>query len=106
MIPLEAIRDAVVVLLFCFGIFFFLVGTVGLVRLPDFFCRTHATSKCDSVGAVSLLLALAIHNGLDPSTLKILALIALVLLNSPTIGHALARAAHRTKLFAWHAERD
>jgi len=106
MIPLEAIRDATVVLLFCFGMFFFLVGTVGLVRLPDFFSRTHAASKCDSVGAGALLLALAIHNGLCPSTLKILVLIVLVLLNSPTIGHALARAAHRTKLLAWHAERE
>jgi multicomponent Na+:H+ antiporter subunit G len=48
--------------------------------------------------------ALAIFNGLDASTWKILALAALVLLSSPTVGHALARAAHRTGLKHWQAE--
>jgi monovalent cation/proton antiporter MnhG/PhaG subunit len=79
-------------------------GTLGLLRLPDFFSRTHAATKCDTIGAGSLLVALAIFNGLDASTWKILALAALVILSSPTVGHALARAAHRTGLKPWRVK--
>lgn len=104
MIPLVDIRTALTVVLATFGAFFFLVGTLGLLRLPDFYSRTHAATKCDTVGAGSILLALAVFSGADASTWKILALAALVLLSSPTAGHALARAAYRTGLEPWQAE--
>ncbi len=84
------------------GAIFFFAGTLGLLRLPDFYCRTHAATKCDTVGAGSLLVALAILSGPDPSTWKIAVLAALVLIFSPTSGHALARAAHRTGLAPRH----
>lgn len=104
MIPLVDIRTALTIVLATFGAFFFLVGTLGLLRLPDFYSRTHAATKCDTVGAGSILLALAVFSGVDASTWKILALAALVLLSSPTAGHVLARAAYRTGLEPWQAE--
>lgn len=104
MIPAEDIRNALTVVLAALGALFFLVGTIGLVRLPDFFARTHAATKCDTIGAGTLLVSLAVFNGLEAGTWKILVLAALVLLTSPTIGHALARAAHRSGLKPWRAE--
>jgi monovalent cation/proton antiporter MnhG/PhaG subunit len=83
------------------GGLFFLAGTLGLLRLPDFYSRVHAATKCDTVGAGAILLALAIHVAPHPEALKILALLLLVLLSSPTSGHALARAAHHTGLEPW-----
>ncbi len=85
------------------GALFFLIGTIGLLRLPDFFTRTHAATKCDTVGAGSLLLALAVWDGASLSTLKILMLVLIVLVASPTCGHALSRAAYRTGLKPWRA---
>lgn len=104
MIPLDAVRDSICVVLAMLGALFFLVGTVGLLRLPDFFCRTHAATKCDTVGAGSLLLALAIITGTPSAVAKIVLLALLVLVTSPTTGHSLARAAHRTGLTIWTAE--
>jgi multicomponent Na+:H+ antiporter subunit G len=83
------------------GGLFFLAGTLGLLRLPDFYSRVHAATKCDTVGAGAILVALAIHVAPHPEALKILALLLLVLLSSPTSGHALARAAHHTGLEPW-----
>lgn len=104
---LNAITSAVVAVLAILGSFFFLVGTVGVLRLPDFYSRTHAATKCDTVGAGSILMAAAIANGLGPETLKVVAIAGLVLISSPTAGHALARAAYRTGLTEWHkAERE
>ncbi|MCX8007660.1 MAG: monovalent cation/H(+) antiporter subunit G [Coriobacteriia bacterium] len=97
----EAIRNAAAVVLVCTGSFFFLVGTLGLIRFPDFYSRTHGATKCDTVGAGSILLGLALLRGLHADVLKILAIISLVLLTSPTAGHALARAAYRTGLRPW-----
>lgn len=91
----------VTVMLAVFGSFFFLVGTIGLLRLPDFYTRTHAATKCDTLGAGSILVALAVYTGFEPDTAKILAIAAMVLLTSPTVGHALARAAFRTGLVPW-----
>lgn len=101
---LGAITRTVTVVLAGVGGFFFLVGTLGLLRLPDFYARTHAATKCDTVGAGSVLVALAIYKGIDYDSLRILLIAGLVLLSSPTAGHALARAAFRTGVKPWRAE--
>ncbi|MDP2182223.1 MAG: monovalent cation/H(+) antiporter subunit G [Actinomycetota bacterium] len=92
---------AITIVFACIGAFFFLVGTIGMLRLPDFYSRTHAATKCDTLGAGSILVALAVYTGLKPDAFKILAIAAFVLLTSPTAGHALARAAFRSGLAPW-----
>ncbi len=103
MSALAAIVQALSIILCVVGAFFFFVGTLGILRFPDFFSRTHAATKCDTVGAGSILLGLTLLEGFTPDALKLLALAALVLLSSPTAGHALARAAYRTGLKPWRA---
>lgn len=83
------------------GVSFLLGGTVGLIRLPDLFARAHATSKCDTVGAGSILFALALQNGAGAGDLKLALLALLVVVSGPTTAHALARAAHRTGRVPW-----
>jgi multicomponent Na+:H+ antiporter subunit G len=101
MTAVEGTVVALTIVLSSIGAFFFFAGTLGMLRLPDFYCRTHAATKCDTVGAGSVLLALAVFNGFAASTAKILVLAVLILLTSPTSGHALARAAYRTGLLPW-----
>ncbi|MFW5926444.1 MAG: monovalent cation/H(+) antiporter subunit G, partial [Wenzhouxiangella sp.] len=74
----------------------------GLLRLPDFYTRVHAVTKCDALGAGMVLLGLAVLAGFDGNGIRIIALIALILLSSPTAGHALARAAWRAGLEPWY----
>ncbi len=93
------------VLLIFAGLAFLLFGTLGLLRLPDLYCRAHAATKCDALGAGLTLLGLAILAGPGGDALRLLALIALVLLASPTAGHALTRAAWHAGLRPWRRER-
>jgi monovalent cation/proton antiporter MnhG/PhaG subunit len=102
----RSVIDAAVIVIVGFGAFFFLVGTVGLLRLPDFYSRTHAATKCDTLGAGSVLVALALIQGFHVDSFKIVLLAVLVLLSSPTAGHALARAAFRAGLEPWRAGRE
>jgi len=101
---LATAHAAIVALLVIAGSAFFLVGTLGLLRFPDFYTRVHAVTKCDALGAGLVLLGLAVWRGPDGEGVRILALIALLLISSPTAGHALARAAFRTGLKPWTAE--
>ncbi|TRZ97586.1 MAG: cation:proton antiporter, partial [Deltaproteobacteria bacterium] len=45
------------------GAFFLLVGSVGLVRLPDFYCRNHATGKSDTLGVMLVIFGMILIEG-------------------------------------------
>ncbi len=91
----------VAVVLMLGGIFFLAVSALGLLRLPDFYARTHAVGKSETLGTILMLSGLAIYNGWDLSTVKIVFIVFFVLLANPTATHAIARAALRTGLPPW-----
>jgi multicomponent Na+:H+ antiporter subunit G len=46
-------------LIFCgAGLFFFLAGTVGLIRFPDILSRLHALTKADNLGLGLIVIGL------------------------------------------------
>ena len=47
------------------GAFFVLVGGLGLIRMPDFFTRLHASSVADTAGAGFILLGFMLQAGLS-----------------------------------------
>ena len=42
------------------GLFFLIVAAIGMIRLPDVFSRSHAVALTDSLGALFLLVGLAL----------------------------------------------
>ena len=55
--------DLLSALLLGAGSFFCVSGGVGLVRLPDFYTRTHAGGLTDTLGATLVLLVITSHLG-------------------------------------------
>ncbi len=96
-----ALLESAAVALVVIGVAFLLAGTIGLVRFPDVYTRAHAASKCDSAGAGSVLLGLALHDGFAFGDLKLVLLAILVVVSGPTTAHALARAAMRSGRRPW-----
>lgn len=76
-----------------FGIIFMLVGSIGILRLPDFYARTHAVSKSDTLGIIFVILGLVIYEGFTQSGLKLVLIVIFIALSNPVGSHALARAA-------------
>ena len=72
---------------------FCMVGAAGLVRMPDFYTRTHAASVIETLGAGLILLGLLLQAGLTLVAVKLLIIGMLIFFASPTATHALARAA-------------
>jgi len=89
------------------GLFFNLVGVVGLHRFPDIYTKLHAATKCTTFGSIFLITAVIVQSagiwaleGAYPSQSVIciravLVLVALLVTNA-TGAHAIARAAHRS----------
>ena len=79
------------------GLFFIVVGALGLVRMPELFTRMHATSVSETLGAGLLLLGLMLLSGISLVTLKLIFILALLVFTAPLVTHALAQAALHEK---------
>lgn len=78
------------------GAFGVLTASLGLLRLPEFFSRTHATGILDTLGAGMILLGFGLQTGLSLVTFKIALVFVFILITGPTAAHALARSALRS----------
>lgn len=96
----------VAVVLMLGGAFFLTVSALGLLRLPDFYARTHAVGKSETLGTILMLSGLAVYNGWELGTIKILFIVFFVLIANPTATHAIARAALRTGLQPWTRKKN
>ena len=75
------------------GVVFCVIGGVGLLRLPDLYTRTHAATITDTLGAGLILVGLMFQGGLSLITVKLVFVLVLLYLTSPTSAHALVKAA-------------
>lgn len=77
------------------GCFFFLAGTVGLLRFPDSLSRLHALTKADNLGLGLVVLGLLPQASSLLGALKLLAVWMLVQLSSATVAQVIAQALRR-----------
>jgi multicomponent Na+:H+ antiporter subunit G len=80
------------------GIAFDFLGVLGLLRLPDVYTRLQAATKCVTFGSAGLLFGIFILKGFTSFGFKVLLAIAFIFLTSPIAAHAIARAAHRSRI--------
>ncbi len=80
------------------GTMFLLLGSIGLIRLPDFYTRAHAATKPDTLGLILVLLGLAVRQGADLNSAKLILVTFIVAIANPAAAHALGRSALRARL--------
>ncbi len=81
-------------LIFLFlGSIFCLIGAIGLIRMPDFFTKMHASSLIETLATGFILLGLMFESGFSLITVKLVFIGLLILFTGPTATHALARGA-------------
>lgn len=83
------------------GVFFFLAGTVGLLRFPDVYTRLHALTKADCLGLGLVALGLAVEAESLGAALRLLLTWGLVLVASATSAHLVARGAEARGVTPW-----
>lgn len=87
--------DIVTIVAISAGVFFFLAGTVGLLRFPDTLTRLHALTKADNLGVGLLVLGLLPRAESLRDGIKLICVWLIVLLAGATVSQLIAYAARR-----------
>ena len=98
---LESIQEWAGNILITLGVFFTLLGSIGLNRFPDFYTRAHAATKPDTLGLILIMFGLAVWQGFDLQSAKLIFVTVLVAFTNPAAAHALGRSALRAGLKPW-----
>ena len=98
--------DILASILLITGGIFLIIGAIGLIRLPDFFTRTHAAGLIDTTGAGFILAGLMIEVGWSLNLAKLAMILLFLLFTSPTSSHALVHAALVSGLKPWQKSED
>lgn len=98
---MELFRDLLSWALILGGVGVILIGTYGLITLPDVFARMHGAGMTDTMGAALLLLGMLLQAPDWLVAVKLLCIAVFLGITSPTTSHALARAALHSGLTPW-----
>lgn len=83
------------------GMLLIVTAALGLVRLPDLLCRSHAVTKGLTLGIFLMLLGLWIDEPGPGKGLKITLAILFQILTIPISGHMVSRLALQKNLPRW-----
>ena len=104
--------DFIVILLLSGGLLFFTGGSIGIIRMPDFYSRLHPAGKLDTAGHVLAMAAMALYTLQDFSghslltAFKIMLIVVFVFFTSPTATNAIIDAGVRAGLRPWEKGRN
>ena len=91
-------------LLICGAVFAF-VAALGVVRMPDLYCRMHAATKAGAFGVTLMLLALCLAMPSLRVFIQSFLVIAFFYLTAPVAAHMLSRVAIIRKLPIWRYDK-
>jgi multicomponent K+:H+ antiporter subunit G len=79
---------------------FSLIGSLGLLRMPDFFTRLHGPSKATTIGMGSILVASALYMSFRGPGLSLheFMISLFIVITTPVASHLLAKAARHRRL--------
>lgn len=93
------IAEVLAAVLVVLGSLFVLLGSVGLVRLPDLFARLHGPTKATTLGVGAIVLAwvVATYAAGGGISLKVLAIPLFLFITAPVSAHLIGKAALKAK---------
>jgi multicomponent Na+:H+ antiporter subunit G len=90
---MEPVLDVLSWIAIVSGLFFMIVGTVGILRMPDILTRLHPAGMTDTMGAGLMLFGMAFQTSDWMVLVRLLFVYLFLIFTSPIASHALARAA-------------
>ncbi|MBR0139637.1 MAG: monovalent cation/H(+) antiporter subunit G [Firmicutes bacterium] len=88
----------VVYALIFFSAFFALAGVIGILRMPDTFCRMQSSTNITSFGMIGVIAGGALYAGFilrnDEMLIKLLVMGLFYILTTPISAHAIAKGAY------------
>ena len=85
--------------LIAIGVIFALAGTLGVMKMPDTFCRMQASTCVTTLGVIGVGLGALLYTifimGSAATAVKVLVICGLVLVTNPVGAHAIAKGAYQ-----------
>lgn len=100
------LREFIAGLFLAGGAFFLLASAIGMLRLPEFYCRLHASGNSETLGVMLSFMGLVIYEGLTLTSLKMIMIFLLIFLGNPIGTHILSKAAYKSGHHVWTLEED
>ena len=94
-------RELLVSVCLLLGVALMLTAAIGVLRLPDLLCRSHAVAKASALGIFLILIGMWIHLGEQVSGLKIALAIFFQLVTIPVSSHLVGMLAHEKRIPRW-----
>ena len=95
------LREIIAFALMGLGLVFLIGSAIGMLRLPDFYSRVHASGNSETLGTALVFLGLAVYNGFNDASFKIIVIFLFVFLGNPIGSHILSKAAYKTGHPVW-----
>ena len=83
-----------------FGAIISFISSIGVVRLPDVYTRSHAASKSSTLGVLLTLTGTLLYFIISEGyfSIRLILGIAFVFLTAPVSAHVICRSAYRTNV--------
>ena len=91
------IRFGLASLLMLFSLLVFCSGVLGVFRFPETLQRLHAAALNDTLGLLCALCSLALAQGADFTSLKMLLILVFLWIASPVSSHLTAQLEYRSQ---------
>jgi len=88
------------------GAVFMTIGSIGIIRMPDFYRRLHAVSMSDTLGIILFTAGMVAYSGFTLVSFKLAAIFLFMAITNPVGSHALARAAYRSGMRPWRRKQE
>lgn len=100
------VKEIISAVLLIAGFVLMVISAIGVLRLPDFFSRLHASSIGETLGIVLTGIGLAVYHGVNLTSLKILLVVAALFLVNPLGTHLISKAAIYSGKEPWKEEKN
>lgn len=96
-----SLRELAACIFMLAGAFVFIGSAIGMLRLPDFYSRVHASGNSETLGCTLSFIGLMILEGPTLTAAKMAIVFIFVFIANPIGSHILGKAAYKTGHPVW-----
>lgn len=100
------ITNIVAIVLGLTGLVFMGISFFGICKFPDFFTRLHVQGVGDTIGALLILVAMAVATGFKLISIKVLLLFLVIMLTNPIGTNMIMIAAIHNRDYQGYKEKE
>ena len=101
---LNSLRELIAAIFMLGGLIFFVGSAIGMLRLPDFYSRIHASGNSETLGCTLSFIGLMIYEGPTLTAVKMAFAFLIVFMANPIGSHILGKAAYKSGHPVWTLE--